>query len=68
MPPHGGPGGRMGGGMMGGGMMGGGMPWQSDLDGLRQEVESLRKELRELRELLEQPKNPPVAEPTALSF
>lgn len=77
-PPHGGPGGRMGGGMggmmggdmgdMGGGMMGGGMPWQRDLDGLRQEVESLRKELRELRELLEQPKNPPVAEPTVLSF
>ncbi len=51
-----------------GGMMGGGMPWQSDLDGLRQEVESLRKELRELRELLKQPQKPPVAEPAVLSF
>ena len=83
MAPHGGPGGMMGGmergmgpggmgpGGMGGGMMGGGMmgmPWQRDLDGLRQEVESLRKELRELRELLKQPKSPPVAEPTVLSF
>lgn len=58
MPPHGGP----------GGMMGGGMPWQRDLDGLRQEVESLRRELRELRELLQQPQKPPVAEPAVLSF
>lgn len=59
-------GGMMEGGM--GGMMGGGRPWQRDLDGLRQEVESLRKELRELRELIKQPQQAPVAEPAALSF